>query len=113
MPRHPDQDNLHEQAGKDYNTGRAKLYAEVNLTDRLPHEPTAIRAQAEQVNGSDWIVRTTHGPHAEKDATGSYYRTVNSEVMHGVTPAKMKTHVRRAAKGAHNDLLKQRPRDAG
>ena len=111
MPRHPDQANLNEQAGKDYNTGRAKIYAEVNLTDRLPHEPTAIRAMAEQVNSSDWIVRTTHGPHEERDETGSYYRTVDTQVVHGSTPAKMKTHVRRAAKGAHNDLLKQRPRD--
>jgi len=107
---HPDQANLNEQQSRNYTNGRASIYAEVNLTDRLPHEPTAIRAQAEQVNSSDWIVRTTHGPHEEKDPTGSYYRTVSSEVMHGVTPAKMKTHVRRAAKQAHSDLLKQRPR---
>lgn len=106
--RHPDQTNLNEQQSRNYNTGRANIYAEVNLTDRLPHEPTAIRAQAEQVNSSDWIVRTTHGPHEERDETGSYYRTVNTEVMHGVTPSKMKTHVRRAAKSAHNDMLKQR-----
>jgi hypothetical protein len=108
MPRHPDQDNLHEQQSKDYNTGRARVFAEVNLTDRQAHEPHAVRAQAEQVNSSDWLVRTTHGPHDEKDETGSFYRTVNTEVMHGITPAKMKTHVRRAAKSAHNDLLKQR-----
>lgn len=106
--RHPDQANLNEQEGRDYSTGRANIYAEVNLTDRLPHEPTAIRAQAQQVNSSDWIVRTTHGPHEERDETGSYYRTVNTEVMHGITPSKMKTHVRRAAKSAHSDLLKQR-----
>jgi len=112
MPRHPDQANLNEQQSRNYNTGRANIYAEVNLTDRLAHEPHAVRAQAEQVNGSDWLVRTTHGPHADKDETGSYYRTVSTEVIHGSTAAKMKTHVRRAAKGAHNDLLKQRPRDA-
>ena len=112
MPRHPDQANINERQSSDYNTGRANVYADVNLTDRLPHEPHSIRAQAEQVNSSDWIVRVVHGPHAERDTTGSYYRTVDTEVMHGVTPSKMKTHVRRAVKGAHNDLLKQRSSDA-
>ena len=111
MTRHPDQANLSEQQSRDYNTGRHNIYAEIPLTDRLPHEPHHIRAQAQQVNSSDWIVRTVHGPHEERDETGSYYKTVNTEVMHGVTPSKMKTHVRRAAKGAHNDLLKQRPRE--
>jgi hypothetical protein len=112
MPRHPDQSNLSEQQSKDYNTGYHNIYADLNLTDRLPHEPHSIRAQAQQINRNDWIVRTTHGPHDERDTTGSYYRTVDTKVLHGVTPSKIKTHVRRAAKGAHNDLLKQRPRDA-
>ena len=58
-------------------------------------------------------MRTTHGPHDDRDETGSYYRTINTEVINGATPAKMKTHVRRAAKQAHNELLKARPRDAG
>ena len=107
---HPDQADLQVQASRNYNTGRHNIYADVNLTDRLEHEPHAVRAQAEQVNSRDWIVRVTHGPHAERDETGSYYKTVDSQVVHDATPAKMKTHVRRAVKGAHNDLLKQRPR---
>lgn len=112
MPRHPDQANLSEQQSRDYNTGRASIYAEVPLSDRLPHEPHHIRAHAQQVNSSDWLVRVVHGPHDERDTTGSYYKTVDTQVMHGLTPSKMKTHVRRAAKSAHNDLLKQRPSDA-
>jgi hypothetical protein len=112
MSRHPDQASLSEQQSRDYNTGRSVVYADIDLTDRLPHEPHGIRAKAEQVNSTDWIVRTIHGPHAERDETGGLYRTVNTEVIHGSTPSKMNIHVRRAVKGAHNDLLKQRPRDA-
>ena len=112
MPRHPDQANIEEQQSKDYNTGRAVVYADISLTDRLPHEPHGVRAKAEQVNSTDWIVRTTHGPHDDRDEHGNLYRTVNTEVISGSTPSKMKTHVRRVVKGAHNDLLKQRPRDA-
>ena len=111
MSRHPDQANLREEQGKDYNTGYQNIYAEIPLSDRLPHEPHHLRAQAQQINRNDWIVRTVHGPHDERNETGSYYETVNTEVMHGVTPSKMKTHVRRAVKGAHNELLKQRPPD--
>ena len=106
---HPDQANLSEQQSRDYNTGWANIYAEIPLSDRLPHEPHHIRAQAQQINGRDWMVRVVHGPHEERDETGSYYKTIDTSVLHGVSPAKMKTHVRRAVKGAHNELLRQRP----
>jgi hypothetical protein len=107
---HPDLESLRENQSTDYNTGRQKIYADVNLTtDRLPHEPHSIRAMAEQVNGRDWMVRVVHGPHEERDKTGSYYNTVATDIISGVTPSKVKTHVRRAVKSAHSDLLKQRP----
>jgi hypothetical protein len=111
MPRHPDQANLSEQQSRDYNTGRENIYAEIPLSDRLSHEPHHIRAQAQQINGRDWMVRVVHGPHEERDTTGSYYKTVDTTVLHDMTPSKIKTHVRRAVKGAHNDLLRQRPRE--
>lgn len=112
MPKmHPDQADLDEQQSRNYNTGYHNIYAQIPLSDRLPHEPHSIRAQAEQINSRDWMVRVVHGPHDERDVSGSYYRTVDTQLMTGMTPSKIKTHVRRAVKGAHNDLLRQRPRE--
>ncbi len=110
MALHPDQAAVNVWDANDYNTGRKKWIADINVTDRVGSEPHSIRAQAEQINSRDWMVRVVHGPHEERDESGSYYRTVGSEMVHDATPAKMKTHVRRAAKSAHNDMLKQRPR---
>jgi hypothetical protein len=106
--RHPDLDSLRVNESTDYNTGRGNIYADMDLSDRLPHEPHGIRAQAQQVNGRDWMVRVTHGPHEERDNTGSYYRSVASDIISGVTPSKVKTHVQRAVREAHKDLLRGR-----
>src|SRR5204862_388380 len=44
----------------------------------------------------------------EWDDAGSYYRAIGSDVISGVTPSEVKTHVQRAVREAHKDLLRER-----
>lgn len=57
---------------------------DIEVTDRLPHEPTGIRAQAREGPGNNrWTISVTHGPHEERDESGSYYKHISSTQFEG------------------------------
>jgi hypothetical protein len=62
------------QQSTDYNTGRRTVYHEIEVPHPAPGEPHAIRAQATETSPNEWMVKVHHGPHAERDASGSYYK---------------------------------------
>ena len=66
------------QESKNYNTGYRTVYHEIEVPHPAPGEPHAIRAQATETSPNSWMVRVHHGPHAEKDAAGSYYKEVGT-----------------------------------
>lgn len=66
------------QQSTDYNTGRRTVYHEIEVPHRQDHEPHAIRAQATETSPNEWMVKVHHGPHAERDATGSYYKDMGT-----------------------------------
>jgi hypothetical protein len=101
-------DQFSENWSKDYTTGYQRGHVDVSIPDALPHEPTAVRASAQQINGSSWRVSVTHGPHHEKDESGSYYKEVHSQMEQGVTMAKLKPTLKRLARDSATGLLNQR-----
>lgn len=72
-----------ENLSTDYNTGYRSAWYDADIPDRLPHEPHGIRSQAREHGRNRWSVSVTHGPHEEKDESGSYYKSVGSYVHEG------------------------------
>ena len=62
------------QDSTDYNTGRRTVFHEIDVPHPAPGEPHAIRAQATETSPNEWLVKVHHGPHAERDESGSYYK---------------------------------------
>jgi hypothetical protein len=80
---------------KDYATGRRTVTHDLEVTDRLPHEPTQIRAQAREHSPNTWTINVTHGPHETKDEQGSYYKHISSTQFAGPI-SKVKTSLRQS-----------------
>jgi hypothetical protein len=68
---------IQAKESKDYSTGYRVVTHDIEVPDRQPHEPLGLRAQARELSTNNWMVQVTHGPHEEKDESGSYYRHVN------------------------------------
>lgn len=64
------------QESTDYSTGRRTVFHEIDVPHRQSHEPHSIRAQASETGKNQWLVKVTHGPHEERDESGSYYKHV-------------------------------------
>ena len=62
----------------DYNTGRRTVYHEIEVPSPGEGEPHAIRAQATETSKNEWMVKVHHGPHAERDPSGSYYKDMGT-----------------------------------
>jgi len=62
------------QDGKDYNTGYRNVFHEIDIPGRQSHEPHSIRAHARETSPNQWLIKVTHGPHEERDPSGSYYK---------------------------------------
>lgn len=92
----------------DYHTGRVKTYFDVDIPDRQAHEPHNVRAMAEQIGTRTWSVHTVHGPHDEKDQTGSYYRSGERTTIEGKAAGAMGQHVERLARQAAVGVVKAR-----
>lgn len=84
------------QEGKDYATGRRTVTHDIDIEDRLPHEPAAVRAQAREHSTNAWNITVTHGPHAEKDESGSYYKHISNTQFAGPL-GQVKSGLKRAA----------------
>ena len=67
----------------DYSTGRRTVFHEINVPNPTPGEPHAIRAQATETGKNQWSVKVHHGPHAERDPSGSYYKHVEQFTHEG------------------------------
>ena len=85
--------SFHES--KDYNTGKRSVYHEIEVPGRQSHEPHAIRAHARETSTNQWQVRVHHGPHAEKDESGSYYKHVD-EFSHTGPLSSLKPKLKRS-----------------
>lgn len=84
------------QEGKDYNTGYRTVTHDIDIEDRLPHEPAGVRAQAREHGTNQWTINVTHGPHAEKDESGSYYKHISNTQFAGPL-GQVKSGLKRAA----------------
>lgn len=96
-----------ESWSKDYNTGYQRGFHEIEVPDRQPHEPMSVRAQARETSTKSWITEVVHGPHEQKDETGSYYRTLSSTQFQG-TLSQVKALAKRSATASYRDLMKGR-----
>lgn len=105
IPINPDQ--FRESDTKDFQTGYRNAWVDVEVPDHQPGEPTAIRAQAQELGPNRWNVRVVHGPHTEKDESGSYYKDVD-RFPHEGSMATVKSKIRSAAKNQYKDLVRRR-----
>lgn len=80
---------------KDYATGRRTVTHDMDVPDRLPHEPHGIRAQAKETGSNQWNVSVVHGPHDTKDESGSYYRHISDTQFSGPL-GKVKSGLKRS-----------------
>lgn len=80
----------------DYSTGRRTVTHDIGIPDPQPNEPSTVRAQAKEFGTNSWTVGVTHGPFAEKDESGSYYRHISNDQFTG-SISKVRTHLKRAA----------------
>jgi hypothetical protein len=80
---------------KDYHTGYRTITQDLDVPDRQPHEPYGIRAQAKETGTNQWSINVHHGPHEERDESGSYYRHISSDQFTGPL-GKLKPQLRRA-----------------
>lgn len=94
--------------GKDYDTGYRKHFYEIEVDDRLPHEPSTVRFAAQEHGTNRWTLSGFRGPHEEKDERGSYYRDVGeSETLEG--PAgKINAELKTRTKGEYRRLMEER-----
>jgi hypothetical protein len=83
------------QESTDYNTGRRTVFHEIDVPNPAPGEPHAIRAQAHETSPNQWMVKVHHGPHAERDETGSYYKNV-ADFVHTGPLGSVKSKLRSA-----------------
>jgi hypothetical protein len=81
---------------KDYSTGRRVVTHDIEVPDRLPHEPMQVRAQAREHSTNQWTMDVTHGPFAEKNEQGSYYTHISSTQFAGPI-GKVRSGLKRSA----------------
>jgi hypothetical protein len=82
------------QDSTNYNTGYRTVFHEIDVPHPAPGEPHAIRAQATETSKNQWMVKVTHGPHEERDPSGSYYKHVG-EFSHEGPLSSMKGKLKR------------------
>lgn len=87
----------------DYSTGRRTVSSDIDVPDRRPAEPHAIRVQAREHSTNQWSVSVVHGPHDEKDASGSYYRHMSQTQFSGPL-GKLRPHLNKSANEAWKGL---------
>ena len=92
---------------KDSKTGHRHIYHDVNVPDRQGSEPSAVRAKAQEISPNKWAVQVVHGPHAEKDPSGSYYKTTES-LTHEGPAGSVKSLVKKRAEGDWKKIMKER-----
>jgi hypothetical protein len=78
---------------KNYNTGYRTVYHEINVPGRQSGEPHAIRAQATETSPNQWMVKVVHGPHDERDLSGSYYKSVG-DFSHSGSMSSLKSKLK-------------------
>ena len=89
-------------------TGYRRQSYDLEVPDRLPHEPHNIRVQAHESGPNRWTIRAHHGPHEEKDESGSYYKGVG-ETQEFTGPAgKVKSMIMRRGHDEFRGLIKRR-----
>ena len=92
----------------DYHTGRRTSFFDIDLPDRQPHEPHAVRAKATELGTKSWSVEVVHGPHDTKNEQGSYYEVASRTSIEGKTAGVMAKHVERLARQAALGVVKSR-----
>jgi hypothetical protein len=86
-------------SGNTFESKDAKGYRtithDMDVPDRLPHEPHGIRAQAKETAPNSWNVSVIHGPHDTKDESGSYYKHISNTQFSGPL-GKVKSGLKRS-----------------
>ena len=98
---------LNESRG--YDTGYRKHYYDLEVPDRLPHEPYNIRVDATETGTNRWTIRTTHGPHEERDPSGSYYKSVGESEQFEGPAGKVNTLIKKKGHDQFRNLVGGRP----
>ena len=96
--------------GANYDTGYRHQYYDYDVPDRLPHEPHNIRIEAKEHRPNSWTIRSTHGPHDERDESGSYYRSspdVETEVLEAPA-SKARSRIRSLGNAELRRLMQRR-----
>ena len=96
------------QESTDYNTGKRTVFHEVEVPHPAPGEPHAIRAQATETSKNEWMVKVHHGPHAEKDDRGSYYKDQGT-FSHSGPLGSLKSTLKRTTGQQFKDLRTPKP----
>jgi hypothetical protein len=93
---------------KDYSTGYRNIWAEADVPDRQSHEPHSVRSQARETGTNRWSVTVTHGPHEDKDESGSYYKHVG-QYSHEGPVGQVRSKLRSDVKGEWRNIKQRRP----